>query len=137
MKKFILWFVGALVIVGLIYFGYPVIRGFLGNNAPVTPNQLNPEAKDFGTLKVEVSGKGRLIAGLEVDLGQPGGRMTYTMTDVNGVAIFENVSVGTYRIFFNDYNYPKEEFVRVASEIPVVIIKDQIIVKKIELMPKQ
>ena len=136
MKKFILGFIAALALVGLIYFGYPIIRGFFGTSAPVVPGLLNPEAKDFGSLKVEVFGKGNPVAGLEVDLGQPGGRMTYTMTDADGTATFEGVSVGNYNIFFNDLNYPKE-FARISSAIPVEIVKDKTTEKRIELAPRQ
>lgn len=135
MKKYILGFIGALVLIGLVYLGYQFISGSRGSYTPVAPESLNPAAKEFGTLRVEVSGKGKPIVGLEVDLGQPGGRMTYKMTDGSGVAVFENVSVGSYDIFFNDINFPKE-FARISSTIPVEITKDRIVEKNIILEPQ-
>ncbi len=132
MKKFFLGFITALVLVALVYFGQSFIRGFFGGGGPIAPEQLNPEAKDFGALKVEIFGAGKPVKDLEVDLGEPGGRMSYTMTDNNGVALFEKVSIGVYSIFFNDVNYPKE-FVRVSSPISVKILKDQTTEKRIEL----
>ena len=135
MKNLILGFISALVLVTILYFGYPIIRGFF-DSGPMAPELLNPAVKDFGKLRVEVFGKGKPLTGLEVDLGDPGGRMSYAITDAGGAAVFEKVSVGTFSIFFNDLNYPKE-FERVPSPVSVQILKDQTIQKRIELTPKQ
>ena len=135
MKSFILGFIAALVLIGVIYFGYPFIRGFFGGG-PVSPSELMPGAKVFGNLKVQLTGAGKPLPNIEVDLGQPGGRMSFTTTDADGVAFFLNVPVGAYNIFFNDLNYPKE-FERVSSVIPVEIAKDKTTEKKIDLKLKQ
>lgn len=134
-KKFLLGFVAGLFLSGFLFAGYPVIRGFFASEPPVAPDKLNPAATDFGGLRVTVTGMGRPVANLEVDLGTPGGRMSNTITDVNGVALFKHVSVGDFNIFFNDLNYP-QQFARVSSLIPVQIMKDQTVEKSIALMPR-
>jgi|SRR3989344_4937438 len=141
MKKFILGFISACVLVGLIYFGYPIIRGFFGGSGgPVSPSELNPEVKDFGILRVEVFGKGQPIADVAVDLGKigprgPEGAMSEVRTDVNGVALFENVPVGVYDIFWNLTAFPQEY--NQPATISVEIKKGQTTQKRINLTPKQ
>jgi len=134
MKKNIIVLMAALALVALIYFGYPVVKRFAGWGEPVSPSELVPGATAFGNLKVIVSSQGKPVANLEVDLGKPGGRMSYVVTDSNGLAFFKNVPVGTYNIFFNDFNYPKG-FERV-SPITVEIMKNQITHENIELKAK-
>lgn len=136
MKNFIFGFVAGLALVGIIYMAYPFIRGFWAGGGPVSPSELMPGAKVFGNLKVQIAGAGKPLPNVEVDLGQPGGRMSFTATDADGVAFFINVPVGAYNIFFNDLNYPKG-FARVSSVIPVEIAKDQTTEKKIDLELKQ
>lgn len=136
MKNFILGFVAALILAAIIYAAYPIIRGFFGGGGPVAPSELMPGAKVFGNLKVQITGAGKPVPNLEVDLGQPGGRMSFAMTDTNGKAFFLNVPVGAYNIFFNDLNYPKE-LTRISSVIPVEIVKDETTEKNIELKLKQ
>lgn len=139
MKKFILGFVSALILVAVAYYGYPVVNGFIfgfsNQGKPLAPSELMPGATAFGNLKIEVTSGGRAVTNLEVDLGQPGGRMSYTITDSYGIALFEKVSVGTYNVFFNDINFPKD-LVRLSSVVPVEV-KDGITTeKKIELKSK-
>ena len=135
MKRFIFGFAVALVAVAVVYFAYPIIRGFFGGGGgPVVPSELMPGAKVFGNLQVQILGGGKPLQDVEVDLGQPGGRMSFVLTDSDGIAFFLNVPVGGYNIFFNDLNYP-EEFARVSSVIPVEIVKDVTTEKKIELTP--
>ncbi len=136
MKKFILGFVSASVLIALTYFGYPYIRGFFGGSQPVSPQELKPGVTDFGALRVKILGAGKPLSDLEVDLGEPGGTMSYMLTDKDGVAFFENVPVGQLQIFFNDLNFPKE-YVRVSSPVIVNIVKDKITEKEIKLTPKQ
>lgn len=137
MKRFIFGFAAALAVIAVLYFAYPIIRGFFGGGGgPMIPSELMPGATVFGNLKVQIMGGGKPLPNVEVDLGQPGGRMSYALTDSDGIAFFLNVPVGGYNIFFNDLNYPKE-FARVSSLIPVEIAKDTTTEKKIELTPKQ
>jgi len=74
-----------------------------------------------------------------VDLGKigprgPVGAMSEIKTDTGGVALFEEVPVGTYDIFWNlkafpaGYNQP--------SKISVEIIKGQVTQKRVDLTPK-
>lgn len=97
---------------------------------------MKPGVEDFGMLRVKVSGAGKPLSDVEVDIGEPGGRMSYMMTNKDGVAFFENVPVGPLEIFFNDFNFPKE-FICVSSRIIVNIAKEEITDKEIELTPKQ
>ena len=135
MKNFIFGSVAALVVVGLIYMAYPMIGGFF-TSGPVSPQELKSGVTDFGALQVKVSGAGKPLSGIEVDIGEPGGRMSYLMTDKDGIVLFENVPVGQIEIFFNDFNFPKE-FIRVSSRIVVSIAKAKTTEKEIELTPKQ
>ncbi len=139
MKKFISGFVSALILIAVAYYGYPAIRGFVlgfsDQGKPLTPSELTPGATAFGNLKVEVTSDGKAVANLEVDLGKPGGRMSYIVTDDNGIALFEKVSVGTYNIFFNNINFPKN-LTRLSSAIPVEIKDGVTTEKNIELKAK-
>lgn len=139
MKNFILGFVAALISVALIYFGYPLVSGFFGGRMPVSPEELNLGVKDYGTLRIEVFGKGQPIVGVAVDLGKigpkgPTGPMSELQTDERGVALFEKVPVGTYDIFWNSNDFPAGEFSQPAR-IQVDILKSQIVAKRIDLTP--
>ena len=137
MKKFIFGFIAALALVALIYFGYPLIRGFQGDSGPVAPEQLNPDAKEFGELKVGVFSGSQPLAGVEVDLGKigpsgPVGAMSAVKTDSQGTALFQKVPVGAYDIFWNLNAFPGGY--SVPSNIPVEILKDKITEKRVELI---
>jgi hypothetical protein len=134
MKKYLIGFVSALVLVGAVFIGRSFILGFFGSGGLISPDALNPAATEFGDLNVTVRAGGRPVANLEVDLGTPGGRMSNAVTNGDGVAAFTHVSVGTFNIFFNDLNFP-QRFARV-SRVPVQIAKDQRTEKTIELLPR-
>lgn len=108
------------------------------NPQPVQPQDLSPGSTDFGTLRVEIFGLGNPLAEVEVDLAktEPGkgpiGPMTYAKTDANGIAMFERVPVGSFSVFFNLKNFPKGY--KYIPNVPVEIIKNQTIIKKIELI---
>lgn len=146
MKKFILGFITALVLVGLIYWAYPFVSGFWGGRGPVPAEELKPGATDFGALKVTVLGKGSPIADVEVDLGTiqtgkgPTGPMAVATTNEQGVAMFEKVPVGVYDIFWNGSTVPRPHFPQAYkqpfSRLSVEILKGQVTEKKIELEPK-
>ncbi len=140
MKKFILGFITALGLVALVYFSYPFIRGFFGGGGPVSPENLNPKIKDYGSLRVEIFGKGNPLGDVEVDVGNigPKGPESFTtmVTDTKGIALFEKIPIGTYDIFFNGYHFPK------GYEIPkernyITIVKNQLAQKRIDLAPQQ
>ncbi len=140
MKKFVLGFVSALVLAGLAYFAYPVISGFFGGGGPVSPRNLKPGATDYGTLRVEVFGKGNPLPDVEVDLGEigpngPAGPMSFMVTDDGGLALFENVPIGAYDVFFNTNHFPAGY--AVPRNVSVNVVKDQVAQKRIDLAPKQ
>ncbi len=140
MKKFIFGFISALVFIGVIYFGYLFIRGFFSGGGPVSPENLNPAVQDYGSLRVEIFGKGNPLSDVEIDVGVIGSQgpeaFTYVVTDANGVALFEKLPVGVYDIFFNGYRFPE------GYEVPkerhsIRIAKDQLTQKRIDMAPKQ
>lgn len=139
MRRFIFGFISALVAVAVIFIAYLVIRSFFGSG-PVSPQNLKPGVKDYGTLRIEVFGKGNPLGDVEVDLGEvgpngPTGPMSFAVTDTNGLAVFEKVPVGDYDIFFNANHFPKG-YVAPPS-VSVSIAKDQVAQKRIDLAPKQ
>lgn len=136
MNKFFLGFVSAIVLIGLIYLGYLVIPGFFSSGL-VSPEELDPNAKDFGTLRVEVFGDGNPLSQVEVDLGKIGpggpiGKMSAVKTDESGTAVFKKVPVGTYDVFWNTYAFPKEY--SQPESISIEIIKDEIVIKRFDLI---
>lgn len=133
MKNLALGIVVALVLAVVAYITYPVFKnlGFLGGKT-VAPYQLQDDAKNFGNLKVTVTWTGNPASNLEVDLGQQGGRKTAVKTDADGVAFFENVPVGSWSIFFNERNFPKE-YTFTSNLTAVTIEKNQLTEKNIEL----
>ncbi|MBI2055218.1 MAG: carboxypeptidase regulatory-like domain-containing protein [Candidatus Sungbacteria bacterium] len=142
MKKFILGFVAALIVTAIVYFAYPIIRGFFSGGGPVSPENLKPGVKDYGSLRVEIFGRGNPLADVEVDLGEigsngPTGPMSFAVTDSSGVASFEKVPIGNYDIFFNAYHFPSEYNLPQPDRVSVSIVKDQITQKRIDLAPKQ
>jgi hypothetical protein len=142
MKQFILGFLGALILIAIIYFGYPLIdslRGGSGSVKVVPPNELKHDYTDIGTLKVKIFVNSIPIGGVEVDLGTIGsngpiGLMSAIKTNQQGLALFEPVPAGTYDIFWNDNNFPQE-----YNQPPVMsveIFRDKVTEKIIELTPK-
>lgn len=138
MKKFIFGFIAGIAITLVVFFGFSLIQnmGF----KPVSPDQLNPEAKEWGALRLEVFGKGQPISGVEVDLGKigpngPEGPMSAMETDANGVVLFEKIPVGTYDVFWNSNDFPQN--FNQPGRILIEITKDQTTLKRIDFAPKQ
>ena len=108
---------------------------------PVSPKDLKPGATEFGALKVQVTGAGKPLPGLEVDLGKiepgtgPTGPMAVLQTDSNGFVTFEPVPVGGYDLFFNSSNFPQE--FEQLSRVPADVSKDKVTSLKIELVKKK
>ncbi len=139
MKKFALGFISALAVIAVIFFVYLAIRSFSGGGGPVSPENLKPGVKDYGTLRVEVFGKGNPLVDVEVDLGEigssgPTGPMSFTVTDSAGLALFEKVPVGNYDIFFNTNHFPSGYVP--PQRVNVSIAKDQVLQKRIDLAQK-
>lgn len=140
MKKFTLGFVSAVVVAAVLFFAYLAIRSLSGGGGPVSPENLKPGVKDYGSLRVEVFGRGNPLADVEVDLGEigsngPTGPMSFTITDSSGVASFEKVPVGSYDIFFNSNHFPNGYVP--PQRVSISIAKDQIVQKRIDLAQKQ
>lgn len=145
MKKFILGFVAVLAVIAMLYFAYPFIRGFFGGagGGPVSPENLNPAVKEYGSLQVMLDGKVKSLVDVEVDLGKindasgPTGPMSFAVTDIHGTATFGKVPVGDYDIFFNTNHFPSGYDFPKPNRFSVSIEKDQNIIKRIDLAPKQ
>ncbi len=143
MKKFILGFIAALVLVGVGFGIYKFLTGAVGpgSSGPVSPEALKPGVSEYGTLKIIVLGKDKLpLSGVEIDLGTvgaqgPEGPMAFQRTGTDGVALFEKVPVGAYDVFWNSYFFPKEY--DQPPKISVEIKKGQTTERTIELKIKQ
>ncbi len=142
MKKFVLGFISAVVLLGLIFLGFLFVRGFFigGSSGPVTSENLVKDAKDFGSLRIDIFGKGQPLADVEVDLGTigsggPAGPMSAIVTDAGGTALFGKVPVGNFDVFFNNYHFP--EGYNVPQRVSVEIVKGQMTQKRVDLAPKQ
>jgi len=128
----------AFLLAAAIAVGYTYLRGSFGDTGPVSPSALKPGATEFGTLQVTVLAEGRPMADVEVDLGTvgpsgPTGAMSTMKTDVNGVALFEQVPVGTYDVFWNTNAFPQGY--EVQRDISVTITKDTTTRKTVTLVP--
>lgn len=142
MKKFILGFIAALVLMGAGFGIYKFITGTVGpgSGGPVAPEALKPGVLDYGVLKIRVLGSGGApLSNVEIDLGTigakgPEGPMAFLRTDKNGVALFEKVPIGAYDVFWNSYFFPKEY--EQPPKIKIEIIKGQTTEKTIELKLK-
>lgn len=139
-KDVMLGFISALVIVAVLFFAYLAIRSLSSGGGPVSPENLKPNVKDYGSLRVEIFGKGNPLADVEVDLGEigsngPTGPMSFVVTDSGGLASFEKVPVGSYDIFLNSNHFPNGY--ALPQRVSISIAKDQIVQKRIDLAPKQ
>ena len=139
MKKFILGFISGVIVVVIVFLIFLFIRGSFNGSGPVNPESLNPNVKDYGSLRVEVFGKGNPLSNIEVDLGKvgsggPTGPMSFTVTDSNGIASFDKVPIGKYDIFFNT-NHFSNDYIP-PQKTSVSIAKDQLTQKRIDLSPK-
>lgn len=156
MKKFVLGFIFALVLMGLIY----SVFMFLSQFQPKKKGPLYDEdvkkaqeavicdvlkhscsyfdkTQDSGSLSVTIIAAKGPVKGLEVDVaGKPGSPQYYVkLTDNNGVALFNNLPSDDYAIYFNGVNFPKEY--GDSPTVPVEIVKNQTIERVIELTPKK
>ncbi len=139
MKKFVLGFISALAVIAVLFLAYLALRGSFSGGGPVSPENLKPGIKDYGSLRVEVFGKGSPLGDVEVDLGEigpsgPTGPMSFAVTDSSGVAVFEKVPVGNYDIFFNSNHFPSGYVP--PQRVSVNIAKDQVMQKRVDLAPE-
>ena len=117
MQKIIGFIISGIVI---LFLGYLIgsffpISGFFGEKDNIAGN---------AGLKVTVLRPDKTPAvNLEVDISEEAGKVNtggHELTDANGVATFK-VKPGTYSIFFNSINFPKNlQF----HETPQVILED-------------
>jgi len=133
MKKYILGFISALILIGLIYVGYkifpkpynwerPAGKPFIDVKNSKTAvicywkqnycDYFTPST-DSGSLKVLVTVDGKPGKEIEVNLWtsqKPGGSDEFytKYTDDNGVAFFEGITSGTYYPNYNLNGFPKE-----------------------------
>lgn len=158
MKTFLSGLVTALIVgfvanvlLGYIKFGYfqnpeKILGGLTkifngaapqGNGAPIDKDVKNckdliSEATSFGTLKVIVTGNGKPIENLEVDVSRkPGPQRCMEKTRAEGVVLFSDVPAGKMVIYFNNADFPKE--FGASPVISVDIVSGQILEKTIEL----
>jgi len=127
----------AFLIAAVVAFGITYLRGTSGGG-PVVPSALKPGATEFGSLRVTVLALGQPVEGVEVDVGTmtssgPTGAMTVATTGADGVALFEQVPVGTFDIFWNLNVFPKGY--QQPSGFPVTIVKNQTTAKTVTLTP--
>lgn len=123
MKKFILGFIAALVLVGLIYtakFAFNFLSSSKNTVGGTTAVKCNAQkslcerftpAADGGALKITIfSHAGAAAKNLEVDLGAKPGAPEYYMkyTDENGIAEFDGIPPGVYAVYFNGVTFIKE-----------------------------
>lgn len=156
MKKFVWGFISALAAVGLVYmvFVFPPQlgskkKGALYDNdvkkaheAVLCDSEQHScsyfdKVQDSGNLNVVVTAAGVPMKGLEVDAaGRPGAPRYYVkLTDDTGVALFNGLPTGSYVIYFNGVNFPKEY--GDAPTVPAMITKEQTTERRIDLVPKQ
>jgi hypothetical protein len=137
MKKIILGLIAVvLVIVALNTLGVinlkEIFSGMEDTEKLVSPRDLVNGAKKFGDLRVVVMSLNGAVSNLEVDIGKkPGGKMSAGTTDADGIVVFNDVPVGDFVIFFNDYTYPA-----IFEKMPLIhfnILEDQTTEKVIEL----
>ncbi|HXK36680.1 MAG TPA: carboxypeptidase-like regulatory domain-containing protein [Candidatus Paceibacterota bacterium] len=128
----------AFLIAAALAAGFMFLRDPFGGGGPVSPSALKPGATEFGTLRVTVLADSRPVADVEVDLGTigpsgPTGAMSAVQTDDDGVAIFEQVPVGTYDLFWNDNAFP--EGYQQPPDISITIAKDRTTDRTVILTP--
>lgn len=98
--------------------------------APITPDV------NSGTLKITITAGGKSVNGLEVDVGtKPGAAKYYMMlTDTSGAVVFNGIPTGSYSIYFNGNNFPKQ--FGDPPSVPVEILISQTTQKTIDLISK-
>lgn len=101
-------------------------------------NSCDPYEKtgDSGNLKVSVTSFGKPVESVEVDVGSEPGAQKYYLreTDEQGIAQFDGLPSGSYKIYFNLNDFPKEY--DASQLIDVKIVKGQMTEKTIELKKK-
>ena len=156
MKKLVLGFISALILVGLVYAVFTFVPQFVSKKrGPLYDEDVKraqeavicdavkhscnyfDKTQGSGSLKVAIVVAKSPVKRLEVDVaGKPGSPLYYVkLTDNNGVALFNNLPSGDYAIYFNGVNFPKEY--GDSPTVPVEIIKNQTIERVIELTPKR
>lgn len=96
---------------------YKYIPGFWNapyhNAVPGMCGMLDVHAIGYGTAKIIVAFRGQPAKNIQVDIQSEdpnNTRMDYCHqnTDALGVAIFDSVPIGQYKLFFNKDTFPKE-----------------------------
>lgn len=126
MKNFVLGFISALVIIGLIYtiteFLIPGFKSASQQNRiseqKIECQNINPEVREYGNLKLQVIYQGQPASDLEVDLSrEPGAdEYCYKTTDSQGYITVNKMPVGNYYVYFNMSNYPDKYGIPSAQE---------------------
>lgn len=154
MKKFVLGFISALILGGLIYCIFVFLPQFKSQKkGPLYDEDVKKaqeavlcdaikhscsyfdKTQDSGNVRVIINAKGKPVGGLEVDMAPKPGSVQYyvKLTDKQGLALFESLPSGKYAIYFNGVNFPKEY--GDSPTVPVEIIKNQIVERTIDLTP--
>lgn len=144
MKKFVLGFISALILAGLVYSVFVFLPQFKPKKkGPLYDEDVKraqeavicdtvkhscsyfDKTQDSGSLKVVITAAESPVKGLEVDVApKPGSPQYYVkLTDKQGIALFESLPLGKYAIYFNGVNFPKEY--GDSPTVPVEIVKDQ------------
>jgi hypothetical protein len=149
MKKILIIIIVLIILAGLGYFGYKYFfpssksQSVGGPGAAAQLCDINTQncsaiqkSADSGTLQVTVTGGGKVVTDLEVDVGVKPGATKYYMrlTDSNGVAVFDGIPAGSYDVYFNGNNFPAQ-----FGNSPLVTVEvsaGQIIQKSIDLNSK-
>lgn len=101
-------------------------------------NSCDPyeRTENSGNLKVSITGFGKPMEGVEVDVGNEPGAQKYYLreTDDQGIAQFDGLPPGSYKIYFNLNDFPKGY--DASQLIDVKITKGQTTEKIIELKKK-
>lgn len=152
MKKLILGFVTAVLLIGIAY-GISTIRLSSShetrsplydqdvkkaNEAVLCDNEQHScrafdKAQNSGNVNVTIVANGKPVSGLEVDVANTPGAVQYYMklTDADGIASFDGLPVGNNFIYFNGVNFPKAY--GDSPTVPVTVAKDQTAERRIEL----
>lgn len=120
MNKIVLGIIVLLILTGAGFVGYKYFFSGSSNQAGGPPSGAQlcdvekescgaiPVYTNSGTLEITISGVGRPVSGLEVDIGdRPGATKFYmSLTDANGVAVFGGIPAGDFTVYFNGNTFP-------------------------------
>lgn len=154
MKKFVLGFISALVLIGIVYATLIFLPQLSQKKkGPLYDQDVKKaqeavicdaikhscsffdKTQDSGNVRVLINATGKPVSGLEVDVApKPGSPQYYVrLTNKQGVALFESLPSGKYAIYFNGVNFPKKY--GDSPTVPVEVIKNQTAERNINLAP--